>query len=218
MKRSGLFILAVGAVLVSGACAPVISSGPTVSGLVSSASGSTVTVTFDVTWNGPTGTCSSRLDAGPSTPAGCSSLSVVVPATTSAHTLSVTAQNAAGSDTKTVDLSSALLTPGSCYRVTHNGFPGGIVNDFIYNGPVGFQNTTVYSSTNGTCTGTTVHPNGYFFTVVQASSDTGADAICTSLNAGGFGFRMDGTDPNYFEAWSTPARSYICGSFGEVGP
>jgi hypothetical protein len=217
VKRWGVLCLAAGATLLIAACSPVISSGPTVAHLSSSVSGATATITFGVTWNGPVGTCSYVLDQGPATSTACSALTVSVPVSPDPHVVVVTATSAAGSDTKSVQFDVGLH-PGACYRVTHNGFAGGIVNDIVYNGPVVYQNTTVYSSTDGSCTGTTIHPNGASFTVVQANSDAAADSLCASLNAGGFGFRMDGTDPNYFETWSTPANSYICGSFGEVGP
>lgn len=106
------------------------------------------------------------------------------------------------------------LMPGMCYHVVSGTV--GTLNDFRYNGPVQWQNTTNYASTDGTCSGGTVTFEGQSWTVIQAASKTQANAVCTSLNAGGFGYKMDGTDPEYFKTWSTPPNTYVCGSHGDV--
>ena len=109
---------------------------------------------------------------------------------------------------------STALMPGQCYRVLTGTV--GVVSDFRYNGPVQWQNTTNYASTDGTCSGGAITFGGQSWTVIQADSKTAANATCTSLNAGGFGYKMDGTDPEYFKSWSTPPNTYVCGSHGDV--
>ena len=109
---------------------------------------------------------------------------------------------------------STVLEVGMCYHVTSGTV--GALSDFVYNGPVQWQNTTNYNSTNGMCNGGTTTLGGQSWTVIQANSKTEANAVCTSLNAGGFGYKMDGTDPEYFKTWSTPPNTYVCGSHGDV--
>ena len=92
---------------------------------------------------------------------------------------------------------------GTCYdRV---GFSGVGVTDLHYLGPINtLNNTTHYSSTNGSCSGTA----GPSLTMVRAPDQVSANALCSSLT-GGVGPIAENQQSIY--GANTPPDFWTCG-------